>query len=216
MPDLNFEIVGAQVPAFSAVPLLLFRLQLTSTPAREPVQSVALRCQIQIETRRRRYSPAAQARLLELFGEPRRWGETLHPLLWTHVGLVVPAFEERVEVELPVPCSYDFEVVSTKYFDALEDGAIPLTFLFSGTIFYVGPAGQVQIAQIPWSKEASYALPVDLWREAIARFYPESAWIRLHKSVFDRLYAYKVAHGLPTWEEVFLRLLEADGREGAP
>jgi hypothetical protein len=212
MPDLSFEVVGAQVPAFAAVPLLCFKLRIVNARAHEPVQSVALRCQIQIETTRRRYGPEAQARLLEVFGEPRRWGETLHALLWTHASLVVPAFEEETLVDLPVPCSYDFEVVSTKYFDALQDGEIPLTFLFSGTIFYRDMEGDLQVAQVPWSREATYGLPLSLWRETIARFYPQSAWIRLHKTIFDRLAAYKAAHGLPTWEEALLRLLECAGQ----
>ncbi|MBX5458299.1 MAG: hypothetical protein IRZ31_15505 [Thermogemmatispora sp.] len=216
MPDLDFAIVDAAVPAAAAVPLLLFRLQVSNRVPTEPVQSVVVRAQIQIEATRRRYSPAAQARLLEVFGEPPRWGETVRSLLWTHAGTVVPAFGERTEVELPVPCTYDFEVVSTKYFAALEgeEGVIPLRFLFSGTIFYEGEGGHLQIAPIPWSKEAAFALPLQCWRELIARFYPESTWLRLQRQVFDRLYAYKMAHGLPTWEETILRLLEAGEQEG--
>ncbi|RAQ96419.1 hypothetical protein A4R35_12805 [Thermogemmatispora tikiterensis] len=216
MPDLDFAIVDAAVPAAAAVPLLLFRLQVSNRVPTQPVQSVVVRAQIQIEAPRRRYSPTAQARLLEVFGEPSRWGETLRSLLWTHAGTVVPAFEERAEVELPVPCTYDFEVVSTKYFAALEDeeGVIPLRFLFSGTIFYEGEGGRLQIAPIPWSKEATFALPLSCWRELIARFYPGSAWLRLQRQVFDRLSAYKLAQGLPTWEETILRLLEAGEQEG--
>jgi hypothetical protein len=125
----------------------------------------------------------------------------------------VPQFSGSSIIDLPVPCSYDFEVASTKYFNALEDGAIPLAFLFSGTIFYENEEGNVQIAQISWSKEASYRLPVALWQEMIARYYPNSAWIRLHKDVFDRLYQYKAAHAVPTWDEVFVRLLQASSEE---
>ncbi|WP_218104034.1 DUF6084 family protein [Thermogemmatispora onikobensis] len=216
MPDLEFAILGAEVPAYAAAPMLLFRLQVSNGVPREPVQSVAVRTQIQIEATRRRYSPAAQARLLEVFGEPPRWGETLRSLLWTHAGTVVPAFSECTEVELPVPCTYDFEVVSAKYFAALEgeEGAIPLRFLFSGTIFYESEEGRLQVAPIPWSKEAAFDLPLACWRELIARFYPGSAWLRLQRQVFDRLSAYKLAHGLPTWDETVQRLLEAAEQEG--
>nr|BBH94407.1 hypothetical protein KTA_26060 [Thermogemmatispora argillosa] len=215
MPDLDFTVVGADVPAYAAAPMLLFRLQLRNRLPGEPIQSVVLRAQIQIEATRRRYSPVAQARLLEVFGEPARWGETLRSLLWAHAGTVVPPFSERTEVELPVSCTYDFEVVSTKYFAALEgeEGAIPLRFLFSGTVFYEGEDGRLQIAPIPWSKEATFALPLQCWRELVARFYPGSAWIRLQRQVFDRLYAYKMARGLPTWDETILRLLAAAERE---
>ncbi len=150
----------------------------------------------------------------ELFGEPERWGQTLRTFLWTHVTTVVPRFSGSTIVDLPVPCTYDFEVVSTKYFNALEDGEIPLTFLFSGTIFYLGEEGHLQIGQISWSKEASYRLPVALWKEVIATYFPNSAWIRLHKDVFDQLYQYKITHGLITWEDVLVRLLQASGQEG--
>jgi hypothetical protein len=216
IPDLEFAILGAEVPASAAAPMLLFRLQVSNRVPTQPVQSVVIRAQIQIEATRRRYSPTAQARLLEVFGEPERWDETVHPLLWTHAGTVVPAFGERTEVELPVPCTYDFEVVSTKYFAALEgeEGVIPLRFLFSGTVFYESEEGRLQVAPISWSKEAAFGLPLQCWRELIARFYPGSAWLRLQRQVFDRLSAYKLAQGLPTWEETVLRLLEAAEQEG--
>ena len=213
MPDLNFEVVGAEVPPFAAVPTLVFKLSVENSNAQERIYSVALRCQIQLAVTRRHYSPNEQARLLEVFGEPKRWGETLRSLLWTTVSTVVPQFSGSATVDLPVPCTYDFEVVSTKYFDALEDADIPLTFLFSGTIFYEGEEGYVQVGQISWSKDASYRLPVATWRAMIDRYYPNSAWIRLHKDVFDRLYQYKAIHGLPTWEEVIERLVRTSGEE---
>lgn len=213
MPDLNFEVVGAEVPPFAAVPTLVFKLRVENSNAQERISSVALRCQIQLAVTRRRYSPNEQAHLLEVFGEPKRWGETLRSLLWTTVSTVVPQFSGSATVDLPVPCTYDFEVVSTKYFDALEDADIPLTFLFSGTIFYEGEEGYVQVGQISWSKDASYRLPVATWRAMIDRYYPNSAWIRLHKDVFDRLYQYKAIHGLPTWEEVIEHLVRASSEE---
>ena len=209
MPDLNFEVVGAEAPAFAAVPTLIFKLRIDNAIDQERIFTITLRCQIQINVTRRRYSPEAQARLLEVFGEPKRWGETLRPLLWTHTSTVVPQFSGSTIIDLPVSCTYDFEVAGTKYFDALEDGEIPLTFLFSGTMFYEDESDKLQVGQISWSKEAIYRLPVALWREMIQRYFPNSAWIRLHKDVFDQLYQYKATHSLPTWEEVVVRLLQA-------
>ena len=213
MPELHFEVIGAEVPAFAAVPTLIFKLRIDNASDQERIFSITLRCQIQINVTRRRYSPEAQARLLEVFGEPKRWGETLRPLLWTHTSTVVPQFSESTIVDLPIACTYDFEVASTKYFDALEDGEIPLTFLFSGTIFYEGETEALQVGQIAWSKEATYRLPVTLWKEMMQRYFPNSAWIRLHKDVFDKLYRYKATHSLPTWEEVIVHLLQATSEE---
>jgi hypothetical protein len=207
MPDLNFRIEGVEVPPFAATPLLAFRLGINNVEAHDPIHSIILRCQIQIAATRRRYSPPEQERLLDLFGEPDRWSQTLHSLLWTHASVVVPAFEGSSTVDLNVPCTYDFNVAATKYFYALDDGEVPLLFLFSGTIFYAVEDGALQIAQVAWNKEASFQLPILVWQEMMDQYYPNNVWLPLRKDVFDRLYHYKRRHGLPTWEYVLERLL---------
>src|ERR1700730_8697515 len=213
MPDLSFEVVGAEARAYAAVPTLNFKLRIVNADEEERIHSVILRSQLQIAVNRRRYTPEAQAQLLEVFGEPGRWGETLRPLLWTHTNVTVPQFSGSVLVDMPVSCTYDFEVVGTKYFSALGDGEIPLTFLFSGTIFYEGEEENLQVAQISWSKEASYRFPVAVCQDMIAHYYPNTTYIRLHKDVFDQLYRYKATHGLPTWENVIAHLLQANDAE---
>jgi Family of unknown function (DUF6084) len=212
MPDLSFEIIGAGAPPFAAVPTLIFKLRITNMPAENHIHSISLRSQIQIAVNRRRYSAEAQSRLLELFGEPCRWSDTLRPLLWTHSNTVIPQFSKNVVVDLPISCTYDFEVATTKYFDALEDGEVPLHFLFSGTTFYKGKEAHLQVEQIPWSREAFYRLPVAVWKEMIARYYPNSAWLRLHKDIFNQLYQYKATHSLPTWEAVVTHLLQVSSQ----
>jgi hypothetical protein len=207
MPDLNFQVEEVIAVPFAAAPQLAFKLRITNAVAEEPVHSVALRCQIQIAATRRRYSPQDQERLLDLFGTPERWSQTLRSMLWTHVTIVVPPFTESTTVDLPVPCTYDFNVAATKYFYSLEDGEVPLLFLFSGTVFYPVEDGALQVAQIPWNKEASFRLPVQVWKKMMDLYYPNSAWLYLQKDVFDRLYRYKIQRGLPTWEQVMESLL---------
>lgn len=213
MPDLSFEIISAEAAAYSVLPMLIFKLRIVNANEEEKIQNVNLKSQIMLTVTRRRYNAEEKAKLYELFGEPERWGQTLRTFLWTHVTSVVPRFTGSTTVDLAVPCSYDFEVVSTKYFNALEEGEIPLTFLFSGTIFYEGEAGNLQIGQISWSKEATYRLPVARWREVIGAHFPNSTWLRLQKDVFDQLYKYKMRHGLLTWEDTLERLLKASGEE---
>jgi len=213
MPDLNFEVVDVEVPKYAAVPTIIFKLRADNAVEQERINSVILRAQVQINVTRRRYSPEAQAHLLEVFGEPSRWSDTLRPFLWTHTSAMVPQFIGSVIVDLPIACTYDFEVVSTKYFNALGDGEIPLTFLFSGTIFYEGQGGNLQVAQISWSKEASYRLPVTIWQEMMEHYYPNTTWIRMHKDIFDQLYQYKATHGLPTWDDALVQLLQKSGEE---
>ncbi|WP_406699275.1 DUF6084 family protein [Singulisphaera sp. Ch08] len=211
MPDLNFEVEGASPLSFAVAPQLNFKLRISDSAGAQalPIPAVALRCQIRIEPTRRRYAPAEQGRLLDLFGEPTRWGQTLRSMLWTHTSLIVPPFTGRTVVDLPVPCTYDFNVAATKYFYALEDGEVSLSLLFSGTIFYAeDESGALQVSPISWEKEAEYRLPVQVWKAMMDLYYPNSAWLCLRQDVFDQLYLYKSRLGLPTWEQTMERLLD--------
>ena len=210
MPDLSFEVEKADAVPFAAAPLLSFKLRVSNRDAEEPIHSVSLRCQIMIDPARRSYRGEDQGRLRDLFGEPERWGQTLRPMLWTHTSVVVPSFTGGTTIELPVPCTFDFNVAATKYFAGLADGEVPLNLLFSGTVFYVAESGALQVAQIPWEKEARYRLPVQVWNQMMDSYYPNTAWLCLRRDVFDRLYRYKVRHGIPTWEQALERLLPED------
>jgi hypothetical protein len=212
VPKLDFRVAGAEVQEFAAVPSLLFKLRVENLEE-EPIRSVALNTQIRIAATQRHYDPAEQERLLELFGEPSRWKDTLRSLLWTHTVLQVRPFSGSTVADMPVPCTYDLEVVAAKYFYALEDGEVPLEFLFSGTVFYAGADGRLQVERIPWEKEAEFRLPVRLWKEMMDHYFPNSAWIRLRRDAFDRLYDYKVRKGLPTWEAAVEALLRASEQE---
>jgi len=212
VPDLDFSIEGAEVQEFAAVPSLLFKLRVENLED-EPIRSVALNTQVRIAARQRHYEAAEQERLRELFGEPSGWGNTLRSLLWTHTVLQVPRFSGSTVVDMPVACTYDFEVVATKYLDGLEGGEVPLEFLFSGTVFYAAEGGWLQTARISWEKEAEFQLPVRMWKEMMEHYFPNSAWIRLRKDAFDELYDYKVRGGFPTWEAAVESLLRASEQE---
>ena len=208
MPDLDFRIEGAEVLKYAAVPTLLFKLRMENLEE-EPIRSVALNTQVRIAATQRHYEAVEQERLLELFGEPSRWKDTLRSLLWTHTVLQVPRFSGSTVVDMPVTCTYDLEVVAAKYFYALEGGEVPLEFLFGGTVFYNAEGGRLQTARISWEKEAEFRLPIRLWKEMMEHYFPNSAWIRLHRDAFDGLYDYKVRMGLPTWEATVEALLRA-------
>jgi len=207
MPDLNFKVTGAESVPYSAAPLLNLKVQVTNAHENESIQSVMLRCQIQIETVRRQYSSEEQAKMFELYGEPARWGQTLRTLLWTHASIAVKPFTGSTIVDLPVPCTFDFNVATTKYFDAIEDGEIPLCILFSGTVFYHDGDGALQVAQISWEKEANYRLPITVWKQMMEHYYPNSAWLNIRKDVFDKLQEYKMRRSIPSWEQAFESLL---------
>jgi Family of unknown function (DUF6084) len=209
MPDLSFEVEGAEAVPYAAAPLLALKLRVVNTDAEEPIQTVALRCQIQLEVTRRRYNPEEQERLHDLFGEPERWGQTLRTMLWTHTSTVITPFQGSTTFELQVPCTFDFNVAATKYFAGLEDGEIPIELLFSGTVFYEALDGALQVGQISWETEAKYRLPVRVWKEMMDIYYPNSAWLNLRRDVFDRLSEYKRRRGIPTWEQALEEILSA-------
>jgi Family of unknown function (DUF6084) len=209
MPELNFQVEGAQPVPYAAAPLLSFKLRVTNIAPEESIHTVVLRAQIQIEVTRRRYTGEEQSRLLDLFGEPDRWGQTLRNFLWTHANVVVPPFAKETLVGLQVPCTFDFNVAATKYFHGLADGDLPLNFLFSGTVFYPDRNDQLQVSPISWEKEAKFKLPLKTWKDLIDHYYPNSAWLYLRRDVFERLYQYKVRNGIPTWEQVIERVLAA-------
>ncbi|MEP6637649.1 MAG: DUF6084 family protein, partial [Acidobacteriota bacterium] len=113
-------------------------------------------------------------------------------------------------VDLPVPCTVDFNVAAAKYFAALEDGEVPLNLMFSGTVFYEGADGALQVEQIPWDREAKYRLPVSVWKEMMDIYYPNMAWLCLRRDVFERLSQYKMDRGIPTWEAALESLLPSE------
>ncbi len=212
MPDLNFEVEGAAPIPFAETPQLNFQLRITDAAGAEalPIPAVALRCQIRIEPTRRRYGPTEQEHLLDLFGEPTRWGQTLRSMLWTHTSLIVPPFTGRTLVDLPVPCSYDFNIAANKYFYALEDGVVQLSLLFSGTIFHTAdPDGTLQVSPISWEKRGRVPAPGAGLEGDDGTLLSQLRWLCLRQDVFDQIYLYKSRLGLPTWEQAMERLLDS-------
>jgi hypothetical protein len=206
VPQLDFAVLGANRLERAAQPTLAFALRIDAGGA--AVRSVLLDAQIQIAARRRAYDGAVHERLFELFGPVRDWGTTLRTLLWTRLTAVVPPFSGSTEIALHVPCSYDLEVLASKYLDALDGGDVPLEFLFSGTVFQAGPGGLLQAARISWEQDAEYRLPVSVWRETMEHHFRDTAWLRLRKDRFDRLAAFKASRALPTWEDAVDALLD--------
>ncbi|MBO0771665.1 MAG: hypothetical protein J2P35_09425 [Actinobacteria bacterium] len=206
MAELVFDCTGARAERYAMVPTFTLALRISETSG-QPVSSIALRCQIRIEPVKRRYSDAEAERLHDLFGDSRRWADTLKPLQFTTVSAMVPGFTGSTSLELPISTSYDLEIGAARYFASLDGGDIPLLLLFSGTVFSVTD-GRMQVQQVPWSKEAPFRLPVSVWREAIDAHFPGSAWLRVSRPTLDELQQFKTRHALPTWEAALTALLK--------
>jgi hypothetical protein len=203
MPDLGITVEKVEVVPFAASPTLAFKLRVANGDQAETIHTVVLRCQIQIEVTRRRYTALDQERLRDLFGEPERWGQTLRNLLWVNTSAVVPQFVGVTTVDLQVPCTFDFSVATTKYFNGLADGDIPVCLMFSGTAFYADFTGALRVAPISWEKETRFRMPLKVWKDMMDAYYPNSAWLCLRRDVFEDLHRFKVQRGVPTWEQAF-------------
>jgi Family of unknown function (DUF6084) len=207
LPQLTFTISAADAVEFAVQPTLVFKLRV-ETDADVEIRSVSLNTQVRISANQRSYAADEQRRLVDVFGHPQQWSTTLGSLLWTHVTCVVPPFVGSTLVDLAVPCTYDFEVASTKYFHALESGFVPLEFLFSGTVFHAADGG-LQVQRIGWDKEARYRLPTSLWRQAVDYVFPNTAWLRVPRAAFTRLADFRARNAFPSWEAALDALLDA-------
>ena len=207
MTQLTFAVVDIQPEPYAAAPQLTARLRITEASG-AAIHAIALRCQVRILPQRRGYADAEEQGLLDLFGERGRWPSTLKSFLWMHCSTMVQGFTGGTDVDLPLPCTFDFDVAAAKYLNALRDGEIPLEFLFSGTVFTRGQTG-FGVEQVPWDLEATYRLPVATWHRLMDLYFPNAGWIRLDREVLTALSQYKSAHGLTSWEAVVASLLAA-------
>src|SRR3954468_15786900 len=211
MSTLAFEVVDIFAEPYAVAPQLTARLRVKSSGS--PVHAIALRCQVRIEAQRRHYEAADASGLRALFGERDRWAQTVRPFLWMQCSTMVQGFTGVTEVDLPLPCTYDFDVTASRYLHSVGDGTIPLVLLFSGTVFTKGSSG-FAVEQVPWDCEAAYQLPVSVWHRMIASYYPATGWVRLDRDVLGALADFRSRHGLTSWEGTVQVLLGTP--EGAP
>ncbi len=206
-PEPELELVRAEHVPRSVAPTLRFTGRATDDSGRR-VYTIALTATIVIEPGKRRYDEAERPRLIELFGEPERWSATTGSFRWAEAETLVPAFEGSGEFQLTVPCTYDLELGSAKYFDAIEGGEIPLRFHFAGTVFYEGQDGRIQMNRIHWDRSERFSMPTSVWKEMIAEHYPFRGWVPLHTETVSRLAERKATTGAPTFDAAVAELLD--------
>ena len=124
------------------------------------------------------------------------------------MATTIGGFTGSTEFDLPVACTYDFEVAGAKYLHALSGGEIPLILLFSGTVFTTGERG-FAAEPVSWNLEASYRLPVAVWRGVMDLYFPNSGWLRVSRDTLDPLQRFKASRAVPTWDQAFELLLES-------
>lgn len=203
--DVTFAVLDVAPEPFAVTPVLIARVGVAAI-GEDPVHAIALRAQVRIEPTRRSYSDTEADGLVDLFGPRERWHSTQHSFLWQHTAAMVPGFAGTTQIPLPLDCTYDFEVAAAKYLHALDDGTIPLQFLFSGTVFSSGTRG-FAVHQVPWDREDRFDMPVSTWHDLIERHYPATGWLRLDHDTIHGLAAYRSRHGLLSFDEAITSLL---------
>jgi hypothetical protein len=207
MAEFAFDCIDVAPERFGVSPTLNFRLRAAELNG-AVIHTVALRCQIRIEPRKRRYSGEEPELLKALFGEQERWGETLKPIHFANVSVVVPSFTGSTEVTLAVPCSYDMDAAPNSYFHALRDGDVPFALMFSGTVFGKGEHG-FWVEQIPWHHTAEIGMPITVWQDTMQIYFPGVSYLKLARDTVDSLQKYKADQALPTWDAVMASLLDS-------
>ncbi len=206
-PEPEFTVLGAAARAHAAVPTLDFDVHVAE-PGGRAVYTIALTARVMIEPARRTHDAQTRERLVELFGPPERWATTTRSLLWHQADVLVPGFTGATTFRVPIPCSFDLELVAAKYFHSVSGGEVPLAFNFNGTVYYRGDDGRLQMSLVPWSCSAEFRFPVEIWQELIARHYPGTGWIALRTDTLDALGREKARRGLPTMDACVAALLE--------
>ena len=133
-------------------------------------------------------------------------------MTWANTSVNIPAFSGATVYPITVPCTFDLNVATAKYFHGITEGEVPLTFLFSGTVFYDSGEGALQIAPISWNKECRFRLPVQTWKLLMDSHYPNTL-LNLRRDVFDELYRFKMSAGLATFDDAIERMLALAERE---
>jgi hypothetical protein len=205
--ELEFTVLDVIADRYAATPQLLARIRVAESTG-AVIHAIALRAQVMIEPQRRPYSDHESSGVIDQFGLRPRWKDTLRPFLWTFASTMVSGFSGDREFDLPIPCTYDLEVTASKYLHALDDGVVPIRLLFGGTVFSRGTTG-FSVEQVAWNLEAAYQLPVAVWTELMAHFFPNAGWLRLDRETIGALVRFKGENGLSSWEQVFDTLLDA-------
>lgn len=210
MIELAFDVLEPRADRWAAAPTVVLPLQITETTGTR-IHTIALKCQLRIEPAKRRYTPAEQERLVELFGEPSRWGDTLKPMQLANIGILVPGFDGRIEVDVNFMPTFDLEIAQAKYWTALGDGEVPVLVLFSGVVYVQTPDAGVQVLPISWTKEASCRVPVQVFRDAFDAHFPGRGWLLVDRDLLEDLARYKAERALMTWDATLRALLKEAG-----
>ena len=203
-------MLGVGARRHAALPALEFDVHVTEPTGRQ-VYVIALSAQIMIEPARRQYTRCG-ARAARRAVRPAG-------ALGDHDAQPGLAPRRRARAQLhrrdhlhgPVPCTFDLEIAAAKYFNAVEDGLVPLAFNFNG----IDPLPRRRRAAADVAGPVELLGGVPLRRRGLApgdgRLLPERALGALHAETLHALLAEKARRGAPTMDAAIAGLLRDAG-----
>jgi Family of unknown function (DUF6084) len=212
IPQPEFWVLGAKPVPHAAAPTLAFEMRVRDHSELE-VYAVALTVQILLQPVQRPHDDEVRERLRDVFGEAARWGDTARSLLWSECDTLVGSFRGSTSFELQVPCSSDLELATTRWFDAVPDGEAPLSFQFSGSVFYCGEADRLQLTRVGWHTETQFRLPLETWRATVGE---RGGLVRVSSDTFEALRRYRLDRGLHSLDAAVADLLDGAHAEIQP
>ena len=199
----KLEVISTSPVTLAVAPSIALRIRATFD-ADTLVHAIVLRARIRVDAAKRTYSSEEKNRLRELFGTAEQWQTTIRvPLSWAEVSVSVGRFTGTTTFDVVVPCTYDLAVATTKLFDALDGGSVPLTIVFSGTVFAERDS-EIAIVPLASDVEARCEVPVATWRELMDAHHPMGVLVPLKRDLVNRL---RAVSGEPTLEHAIEKLL---------
>ncbi|MDP9228642.1 MAG: DUF6084 family protein [Actinomycetota bacterium] len=213
-PWLKFEITGAQFLKYAAAPTLSFAVDINDESGCE-IFMASLTVQIQTEPKKRSYTPEERERLTELFGDPKKWGQSAQRLQLSAEKVLLRPFTGTTSVDVEMLCNYDLELAAAKYFHAVDGGTVPMVFHWNGTVYYTDSEDKLQMVQIPWDTVSDHQLDIDVWKRMMDHYYPHRGWVPVQSETLEALRKLKTERGLMTFDDTVRYLIGEAGGEAA-
>ena len=181
---------------YAAVPTIMLRTADHRARPERTVHAVALRCQIRIEPQRRRYEHEEEQRLVELFGEPPRGATRCGRSCGRTWRRPSPASRARPRSTCRSTCTLRLRGRGRRSSSIRSTTARSRSCCCSpGTAFTRSERG-MNVAPVAWHADASFRLPVAVWRQMMDLYFPNSGWVMLSRDTLDALTQFKADRAL--------------------
>ena len=141
-----------------------------------PIYTIALRCQINVDPARRRYDADPASDCPSCSESPSGGARRPRASCGRASTCSSRASKARPTSTSRCPAATTSRSRPPDISRGLSDGAVPLSFHLSGSVFYKTSSGELRITQVPWDIDVRYELPLAVWTDMMEHHYPEE-WL---------------------------------------